>query len=131
MISTTAINDPSPHVKSRGRKCRVKTLAFDSYLVTPPEKGKLKRLVHFDVSNQGVVKIECVAIETGEVCEANSFSKMCSHVEAASRRLERNIKREEVRHAKAQSDLERSKLVSKAVKKHPSQRNINYESATI
>lgn len=124
MISTTAINDPSDYIKTRGRQCRVKTLAFDSYLVTPPEKGKLKRLVHFDVSKQGVVKIECVAIETGEVCEANSFSMLCSHVQAAATRLERNIKREEARQSKSQSSLERSKLVSREVKKHPSQRNL-------
>lgn len=124
MIAATAINEPSPHVKSRGRKMRVKTLAFDSYLVTPPEPGKLKRLVHFDVSEAGVVKIECVAPETGEVCEANNFSKMCSHVESAVRRLEQNIKREEKRQAKEQTKLKRSRLISREVKKHPSQRNL-------
>lgn len=124
MIASTAINDPSPHVKSRGRKCRVKTLAFDTYLVTPPETGKLKRTVHFDVSNQGVVRIECVAMETGEVCEANAFSRMCSHVEAATRRLEQNIKREQARQNKAHKDLQRSKLISREVKKHPSQKEL-------
>lgn len=124
MIAATAINEPSPHVRRRGRACRVKTLDYDSYVVTPPEPGKDKRAVHFDVSEVGVVKIECVSMVTGEVCPANSFSKHCSHVEAAVRRLERNIKREEKRQAKEQKDLKRSKLISSEVKKHPSQRNL-------
>lgn len=124
MIAVTTVNDPSPHVRSRARKCRVKTLAFDSYIVTPPEPGKLKRLVHFDVSDTGIVKVECVAPETGEVCEANSFSKMCSHVQAATLRLEQNIRREENRQTKAETDLKRSKRIAREVKKHPSQRNL-------
>lgn len=124
MIATITLNDPSPHVKARGRKCKVKTLAFDSYIVTPPEEGKLKRLVHFDVSDAGTVKIECVAPETGEVCEANAFGKMCSHVQAAALRLERNIKREQARQNKANKELKRSKLISKEVKKHPSQKEL-------
>lgn len=124
MIASTTLNDPSPHVKSRGRKCRVKTLAFDTYLVTPPEPGKLKRTVHFDVSNQGVVKIECVAMETGEVCEANGFGKMCAHVQAATLRLEQNIKREQIRQDKASKELKRSKLISREVKRHPSQKEL-------
>jgi len=37
MIGITTTNDPTPHVKARGRQCKVKTLAFDSYIVTPPE----------------------------------------------------------------------------------------------
>lgn len=124
MIAAQTINDPSPHVKSRGRRCRVKTLAFDSYLVTPPEQGKLKRLVHFDVSEQGVVKIECVSPDTGEVCEANSYSRLCAHVEAAVRRLEQNIHQEEARQKRAKSDLKRSKLITKEVKKRPSQKSL-------
>ena len=124
MIAPITLNDPSPHVKARGRKCRVKTLAFDTYLVTPPEEGKLKRTVHFDVSEAGTVRIECVAMETGEVCEANAFAKMCSHVEAATRRLEQNIKKEQARQDKALKDLQRSKLISKEVKKHPSQKEL-------
>lgn len=123
MIAATAINEPSPHVKSRGRKMRVKTLAFDSYLVTPPEPGKLKRLVHFDVSEAGAVKIECASLD-GDVCEANSYSRHCSHVEAAVRRLERNIRKEEAKHKKAESELKRSKRVSREIKKRPSQKSL-------
>lgn len=124
MIASTSINNPSPHVKARGRKCRVKTIDYDSYEVTPPEPGKAKRFVHFDVSDTGVVKIECVDRSTGEVCPANSFSRMCAHVESAVRRLERNIKREETRQAKEHKELARSRLISKEVKKHPSQRKL-------
>lgn len=124
MIAVTALNELSPHVKRRGRACRVKTLAWDSYIVTPPEQGKLKRLVHFDVSDAGAVKIECVAPETGEVCEANAFSKVCSHVQAAALRLERNIKREQTRQDKAKKELKRSRLIAREVKKHPIQRGL-------
>lgn len=125
MIAATAINEPSPHVRRRGRACKVKTVAFDSYEVTPPEQGKAKRFVHFDVSEDtGAVKIECVDRSTGEVCEANSFSRMCSHVQAAVLRLERNIKREQSRQDAAQKQLKRSKLISSEVKKHPSQRSL-------
>lgn len=122
MIALSQSNDPSPHVRRRGRACRVKTLAFDSYLVTPPETGKAQRLVHFDLSAQGVVKVECVDRESGTVCEANSFSRHCSHVEAAIRRLERNIKKEQARQDNA--NLKRSKMLSREIKKHPAQRTL-------
>lgn len=124
MLAISSTNDPSPHIASRAKRCRVKTLGFGSYVVTPPEKGKAKRLVHFDVSEAGVVKIECVDRDTGEVCPANSFSKPCSHVEAAIRRLEKNIAKEEARQVEAKKDLKRSKVISKEVKKHPTQRRL-------
>ncbi len=124
MIAAQKLNQPSAHVKRRARACKVKTLGFDSYLVTPPEQGKLKRLVHFDVSEVGVVKIECVAVETGEVCEANTYSQLCSHVQAAVLRLEQNIRKEEARQSQSQSTVDRSKRVSKAVKEHPSQKRL-------
>jgi hypothetical protein len=123
MIPATQLNDISPHVKARGKTMRVKTLAFDSYLVTPREKGKLQRLVHFDVSSQGVVRIECVSLD-GELCPANGYSKMCSHVESAVRRLERNIRKEEARQSTADLTLKRSKRLSKAVKRHPAQKRL-------
>ena len=124
MIALTTTNEPSPHIRARGRKCRVKTLAFDSYLVTPPETGKLKRLVHFYISDQGVVRIECVAPETGEVCEANSFSKHCSHAEAAIRRLEKNIQKEQIKQQAAKTELKRSRKLSREIKKHPTQKRL-------
>lgn len=103
---------------------RVKTLAFDSYLVTPREPDKPKRLVQFDMSNQGVVKVECVAEGVGELCPANSFSKHCSHVEAAIRRLTANIKKL----SDPQKPIERSKRVRRAIKQTTSKRlNFHYE----
>lgn len=124
MLALSSTNEPSPHIRNRAKRCRVKTLGFDSYIVTPPEEGKAKRLVHFDVSNAGVVKIECVDRETGEVCPANSFSHHCSHVEAAIRRLQQNVAKEETRQSKAKTELKRSKTISREVKKHPAQKRL-------
>ena len=94
MISAQQIDQPTEHVRERARKCKVKTLTPWSFAVTPPEKGKLVRLVHFDYDQEtGVVRIECFARETGEVCEANNFSRPCAHVFAASTRLLANAKR--------------------------------------
>lgn len=116
MIPISSANDPSPHIRQRSRTMRVKTLAFDSYIVTPREEGKVPRLVQFDMSDQGVVKVECVKQDgTGEVCEANAYSKPCSHVEAAIRRLSQNIAKEEAK-------LNRSKAVRKAIKRNTSKR---------
>jgi hypothetical protein len=126
VLAISATNDPSPHIRQRSKRMRVKTLAFDSYLVTPPEKGKAKRLVQFDMSEQGVVKVECVKQDdTGEVCEANVFSKHCSHVEAAIRRLSENIKKEQVRQEAAKTELKRSKKLSREIKKHPTQKRLD------
>jgi len=115
MIPLQRTSDPSPHVRRRSKTMRVKTLAFDSYEVSPREPGKDKRLVQFDMSDTGVVKIECVKIGIGEVCEANTFNRHCSHVEAALRRLTQNIKREEKK-------LDRSKKVRRAIKQNTSKR---------
>ena len=121
LISISQTNEPSLHICRRARAMWVKTLAFDSYVITPRETGKTKRLVQFDISEQGVVKIECVAVGTGEVCPANSYSHHCSHVEAAIRRLERNIAKEHARQQEAGTELKRSRKLSKGVKKHPKQ----------
>lgn len=122
MIALQQTNEPSPHIKQRARTMRVRTIAFDSYVVTPREEGKAKRLVQFDMSNQGVVRVECVKQDgTGELCEANSFSKHCAHVEAAIRRLTANIK-------KLSEPMERSKRVRRAIKQTTSKRlNFPYE----
>ena len=123
MIPISTTNDPSPHVRRRSRTMKVKTLAYDSYEVTPCEEGKAKRLVQFDLSEQGVVKVECVKLDgTGEVCEANSYSKHCAHVEAAVHRLSQNIKQEETRLADSKKQIDRSKKVKKAIKQNTSKR---------
>lgn len=119
MLALSATNDPSPHIRRRARTMRVKTLAFDSYLVTPREPGKAKRLVQFDLSDAGVVKVECVKQnEAGELCEANAFSKPCAHVEAAIRRLTANIKKL----SDPKKPAERSKRVRRAIKQTTSKR---------
>lgn len=52
------------------------------------------RLVVFDYDQETeTVRIECFARETGEVCEANGFSRPCAHVNAAIHRLLANAKR--------------------------------------
>jgi hypothetical protein len=124
MLVLTATNDPSPHIKRRARTMRVRTIAFDSYVVTPREEGKAKRLVQFDMSNQGVVRVECVKQDgTGELCEANAFSKPCAHVEAAIRRLAANIKKL----SDPKKPIERSKRVRRAIKQTTSKRLNFYE----
>lgn len=93
MIAANQVNTVSPHVARRSRTMKVRTLSPFAFEVSPAETGKLKRHVHFDLQESGVVKIECFAPETGECCEANSFAKPCSHVFAAVTRLLRNAKR--------------------------------------
>jgi len=116
VIPLSATTDPTPHVRQRSRTMRVRVLAFDSYLVTPRESGKVPRLVQFDLSEQGIVKIECVKQDgTGEVCEANAYSRTCAHVEAAVHRLSQNIAKEEAK-------LNRSKAIKKAIKRNTSKR---------
>lgn len=122
MIALATTNDPSPHIRRRARTMKVKTLAFDSYLVTPREEGKATRLVQFDMSDTGVVKVECVKQdETGELCEANSYSIHCSHIEAALRRLTANIKKL----SEQTKPMDRNKRVRRAIKQTTSKR-LNY-----
>lgn len=67
-----------------------------SYKVVPhgssfDHKGKDKRIVLFDL-RRGTA--DCLSLETGEVCEANSFGRLCSHVYAAHRSMEVANKRQ-------------------------------------
>jgi hypothetical protein len=109
MISAQQSNSPSPHVLRRAKRMHVRTLSPFTYLVIP-EPGKAVRVVTLDRSDTGVIKIECVDRETGEVCPANSFSKHCAHVEAALRRLLINAKKQEK--IQAEED-KRNKAISK------------------
>lgn len=86
MIKLTSIDEPSAHVKDRARAMwatRYDRGEFTiSYKVVPfgkkyEHKTKDRRLVLFDLK-RGVA--ECLSLETGEVCEANSFGKLCGHV---------------------------------------------------
>jgi hypothetical protein len=62
-----------------------------SYKVVPfgtefEHKSKDRRLVLFDLKRRIA---ECLSLETGEVCEANSFGRLCSHVYRAHQVMER------------------------------------------
>lgn len=93
MISVAQSDKPSSHVRQRAKKMKVRTLSPFSYLVIP-EPGKVPRIVHFDLCQEtSVVRIECYNRETGEGCEANTYSRLCSHVHAAIVRLLANAKR--------------------------------------
>lgn len=68
-----------------------------SYRVVPhgsrfQHKTKDRRLVLFDLK-RGVA--ECLSLETGEVCEANNFGKLCSHVYRAHRVMEKANRKKE------------------------------------
>lgn len=114
MISAQQANDPSPHVLSRARRFHVRTLSPFTYLIIP-EPGRAVRVVTLDRSDEGVIKIECVDRESGDVCPANSFSHTCSHVEAALRRLLINAKRQEK--IDDEEEQKRSRAVSKYARK--------------
>jgi len=95
MIGISTTNHPSDHIQQRAKKMKVRTLTPFTYLVTPREPGKARRVVHLDKADGETIKIECCDYDTGEVCPANSYSLHCSHVEAALKRLMANIKRKE------------------------------------
>jgi hypothetical protein len=53
-------------------------------------KTKDRRLVLFDLRRRVA---ECLSFETGEVCEANSFGRLCGHVYRASQVMQRTAER--------------------------------------
>lgn len=94
MLNLTNNTEPSLHIRARASK--MWATKYDQgehtviYKVVPwgrkfEHKTVDRRLVIFDV-RRGVA--ECLSLETGELCEANSFGKLCSHVFAASKRLQ-------------------------------------------
>lgn len=93
MLNLTNNTEPSLHI--RDRASRMWATKYDQgqhtviYRVVPfgakhDHKSKDRRLVVFDVNRQTA---DCLSLETGEVCEANSYGRLCSHVYAASKRL--------------------------------------------
>lgn len=95
MIAVSDANNPSPHVKKRAAKMKVRMMSPFCYLVTPGEPGKAKRIVNFLYSpDSDKVVIDCCDTD-GECCPANSFKLLCGHAEAAIRRLLANAKRQE------------------------------------
>jgi hypothetical protein len=102
MINLSDIHFPSDHIKNRA--ARMWANKYDSgnhtisYRVTPhgkefDHKTKDRRLVLFDLRRRVA---ECLSLETGEVCEANRYGDLCSHVYRAYQVMEsRKPKREE------------------------------------
>ncbi len=93
MISLAQIENPSPHVQERASLMRA--TKYDQgkrtviYTVKPygrkfEHDTKDRRRVVFDSKYKTA---DCLSLNTGEVCDANSFGKLCSHVWAASRKL--------------------------------------------
>lgn len=100
MISLNQIKgEPSDHIKARAKKMWTRTIAPDTFIVKPKEKGKARRVVRLVQTASGI-KIECRDKVTGESCPANAFKIPCSHVEAAINRLLINVKREANRRLK-------------------------------
>lgn len=101
MLKIADIQFPSPHITSRAK--RMWATRYDAgeftvtYKVVPhgpqfDHKQKDRRLVLFDLK-RGIA--ECLSLETGEVCEANSFRHLCSHVYRAYQVMEKGNKRKQ------------------------------------
>lgn len=93
MIHLNQTAEPSPHIKERAKRMWTRTIAPDTFIVKPKEKGKARRVVRLLQSSAGI-HIECIDKATGEVCPANSYGRHCGHAEAALNRLLINVKRQ-------------------------------------
>lgn len=102
MIHLNDTAQPSEHVRNRARNMWVRTVAPDSYIVKPKERGKARRAVRLLNSSAGI-HIECVDKVTGKECPANLHGMHCAHAEAAINRLLTNVKREANRKLKQQT----------------------------
>lgn len=96
------ISNPSAHVRERSKRCWVKTLNPQTYLVRPKSGGKAKRIVTIGPPRNGRVAIDCYDKDTGEQCPANRHRLLCAHANAAISRLLTNVKREANRKLKQQ-----------------------------
>ena len=105
MIDLSSIHFPSDRIRARARL--MWATKYDSgahtvsYKVVPhgkefDHKTKDRRLVLFDLKRKVV---ECLSLETGEVCEANSYRRLCSHVYRAHQVMEKGTKKREQRAA--------------------------------
>lgn len=105
MITLSDIAYPSDHIVARARA--MWATKYDSgehtvtYKVVPFGKKfghlqKDRRLVLFDLKRRTA---DCLSLETGELCEANSFGKLCSHVYRAFQVMEKGNKQREAKAA--------------------------------
>lgn len=107
MINLTDIHFPSEHI--RDRASAMWATKYDSgthtlsYKVVPhgakfEHKQKDRRLVLFDLKRRVA---ECLSLETGEVCSANYYGQLCSHVYRAHEVMSSRARRREQRKDKA------------------------------
>ena len=61
---------------------RGKKVSPTDFRITPPEPGKVVRIVRFHVDGSDV-QVECFAETTFECCPANAVNRLCSHVNKA------------------------------------------------
>ena len=105
MLNLNKHFEASIHIKDRARA--MWATKYDQgehtviYKIVPwgrkfEHQTKDRRLVVFDV-RRGTA--DCLSLETGEVCEANHFGKLCSHVYRASCVMEAANRRQESRAA--------------------------------
>lgn len=98
MIEINETTSASDHIRHRARFmwCRTKDLGDKIIARVVPHgyefnhKHKDRRLVEVDLLNQTA---QCVSLETGEECAANSFGTLCSHVYRTLQQIARNQKR--------------------------------------
>lgn len=101
MLNLNSNSEPSLHIQDRASK--MWATIYDRgehtviYKVVPwgrkfEHKAKDRRLVVFD-AKRGTA--DCLSLEDGSQCDANSFGKLCSHVYAASKRLQANAHKAE------------------------------------
>lgn len=115
MIEAKATTVVSEHVAKRAKKFHVRTLSPFSFLVIP-EPGKATRVVHFDLDQEtGAVRIDCSEWDSGVSCPANSYSMLCSHAEAATRRLLINAKRQKT--IETNGEAKRNKAIRQYARK--------------
>src|ERR1051325_8329307 len=98
-ITRNTETQASADVTARSRKCFVKRLAIDKYLVTPRPYSKTRRLVIFTL-RYGKMFATCEDYYSGESCQANQFKSLCYHVLCALRHAD-HLARRESQHSQA------------------------------
>lgn len=90
----------SADMTERAKKCFVRRLSINQYVVTPRSRAKNRRLVTFSLRAGNRMFATCEDWNTGDACPANRFGNTCYHCLAALRRAQINASRQ-FRHTKA------------------------------
>lgn len=85
MIARSQIKSASDEVRARAKTFRCFERGVVVYVRTEPYK--VDRGVFFEGQ-----RVACYSVETGAMCEANTFGTVCSHAYAADRRKQINKK---------------------------------------